>query len=90
MLVPIYQTTWCHIYEDSNIYIRHRDSLTVHKKLIFSAKLEFCNAFRNISLSLDPMLKFCHDLYSLGHNVCSRVPIRRVQVNQNGLKMDGT
>jgi len=33
MLVRIYQTTWRHIYEDSNLYIRHRDSLTVHKKI---------------------------------------------------------
>jgi len=41
MLVPIYKTKWGHIYEDGNLYIHHRDSLTVHKKLIFSVKMEF-------------------------------------------------
>jgi hypothetical protein len=36
------------------------------------------------------MLTFCLDLYSLEHNVYFRVPITRVQVNQNGLKLNGT
>jgi len=35
------------------------------------------------------MLKFCLHLYSIKH-VCFRVPIRRVQVNQNGLKLNDT
>jgi hypothetical protein len=50
MLVIIYQTTWCHILEDSNLHSHHHKNLTSSLKVSSTHIQNYCGLNRIMSL----------------------------------------